>query len=86
MKSDAAITHYTEMGLAFANGTEIPADLIVFATGFDLNLSNRVREFFGDEVADCFGEFSSMNDEGEASGAYRFYRGSFPFHMFLQKC
>jgi hypothetical protein len=80
MKSNAAITHYTENGIAFADGTEIPADLIVFATGFDLNLSNRVRDFFGKEIAAYFGEFSNMNEEGEASGAYRFYREIFSFH------
>lgn len=83
MKSDAAISHYTPAGLAFTDGSEIPADLIVFATGFDLDLSNRVKEFFGPDVASSFGEFSGMNDEGEASGAYRFCRETSPLKSSL---
>lgn len=74
MKSDAALTHYTASGLGFADGTELPADLIVFASGFDLNMKNQVKELFGEEVAGKFGDFTTMNEEGEASGAYKFCR------------
>lgn len=74
MKSDAAPTHYTEHGLGFSDGTELPADIIVFATGFDLNIRNRVRDAFGEDVAKEIGDFSVMDDEGEMSGAWRFQR------------
>ena len=72
MKSDSALTHYTSNGLGFADGTELPADLIVFATGFDLNM--KTQELFGEEVAGHFGDFTTMDEEGEPSGAYKFCR------------
>ena len=70
------LTHYTSNGLGFADGTELSADLIVFATGFDLNMRNDVKTMFGDKVAQYFGDFNAMNEEGEFSGAYRFCRQS----------
>ncbi|KAL3481715.1 flavin-containing monooxygenase [Aspergillus californicus] len=72
VKSNATLTHYTPSGLGFTDGTELPADLIVFATGFDLNIQGRVRELFGDRVAEQVGPFSYMNDEGELEGAWKF--------------
>lgn len=81
MKSDAALTHYTEDGLGFADGSEIPADLVVFATGFDLNMRNRVAEIFGNGVADLFGDFTTFNDEGEFEGAYKFCREYLPIDL-----
>lgn len=74
MKSDAAVTHYTPNGLGFSDGSELSADLIVFSTGFDINMTNQIRELFGDEVARHFGDFTAMDEEGEASGAYKFFR------------
>ncbi|KAH8798538.1 putative flavin-containing monooxygenase [Xylogone sp. PMI_703] len=72
VKSDAALTHYTSHGLGFSDGSEIPADLVVFATGFDLNIQNCVRELFGDEIADLVGPFSEVDKEGELIGAWKF--------------
>jgi hypothetical protein len=74
MKSGAMLTHYTANGLGFADGTELFADLIVFATGFDLNMRNDVKTLFGEKIAENFGDFTAMDDEGEFSGAYKFCR------------
>ena len=52
MKSDALPTRYTEEGLQFNDGTVIPADVIVWATGFEVNMRDSIRRLFGDEVAD----------------------------------
>ncbi|KAF2011980.1 hypothetical protein BU24DRAFT_465556 [Aaosphaeria arxii CBS 175.79] len=72
VKSDATLTHYTPSGLRFSDSTEIPADLAIFATGFDPNIQNIIREYFGKSVADENGRFSYMDDEGELEGAYKF--------------
>lgn len=47
---------------------------MVFATGFDADLRNRVRELFGEEIAQQVGDFSRVNDEGELEGASKFSR------------
>ncbi len=74
MKSGATVTHYTSNGLGFADGTELSADMIVFATGFDLDMRNDVEKLFGEKIAGYFGVFTAMNNEGEFSGAYKFCR------------
>ncbi|KAJ4318836.1 hypothetical protein N0V84_006649 [Fusarium piperis] len=71
VKSDAAAVRYTEDGLGFSDGTEIKADVIVFATGFVGNLRKHVENIFGTDVGmragDCFG----LNGEGEIFGAFK---------------
>lgn len=69
-------THYTTTGLGFSNGTETPADVIVFSTGFELDLKESIRRFFGDEVADQTDQFFGVDDEGEVRGAWRIQRKS----------
>lgn len=64
-------TKYTENGLEFADGTQIPADLIVFATGFVGNLRTLVSSLFGPEVANQLDDYWGMDDEGELKGAFK---------------
>lgn len=64
-------TKYTENGLEFADGTQIPADLIVFATGFVGNLRTLVSSLFGSEVANQLDDYWGMDDEGELKGAFK---------------
>lgn len=71
VKSDALAVRYREDGLEFDDGTVLPADVIVFATGFRGNLRDDVRELLGDEVADRITDFWGLDDEGEPRGAYR---------------
>ncbi|KIW17548.1 hypothetical protein PV08_04742 [Exophiala spinifera] len=71
VKSDSPIASYTEDGLLFADGTEIKADVIVFATGFVGNLKQHVQKFFGDEVAERAGNCFGLNEEGEILGAFK---------------
>lgn len=75
MKAGLAPEKYTSAGLAFDDGTEIPADVIVFATGFEVNLKESIRKLFGDEVADQTDQFFGLDDEGEIRGAWRIQRG-----------
>jgi len=71
VKSDSLPVKYTETGLLFADGSHIPADVIVFATGFSGNLRDTVEELFGPEVAIRGGTFWGLDDEGELKGAFK---------------
>jgi hypothetical protein len=51
-------------GLRFADGSELEADEIVFATGYQ-NMRTQTRTIFGDEVADKVGGVWGFNEEGE---------------------
>lgn len=51
VKQGQEITEVKPHGLLFADGTELPADEIVFATGYE-NMRGTARKIFGDELAD----------------------------------
>lgn len=51
-------------GIRFADGTEIEADEIVLATGYQ-DMRSQTRITFGDEVADRVGDVWGFNEEGE---------------------
>ncbi|KIX97660.1 uncharacterized protein Z520_06438 [Fonsecaea multimorphosa CBS 102226] len=71
IKSDALPTRYTEDGLQFSDGTEIQADVIVYATGFVGNIRQTVYETLGDDVATQVEDFWGLNHEGELLGAFK---------------
>ncbi|KAK3937797.1 hypothetical protein QBC46DRAFT_177280 [Diplogelasinospora grovesii] len=64
IKQGQEVTEVTERGLRFADGEELEADEIVFATGFE-NMRTHARKMFGDEVADRVGDVWGWNEEGE---------------------
>ena len=70
VKSDALPVRYTETGLAFDDGAELPADVIVWATGFEVNVQNTIRQMFGEDVAEQAGQYFGVDDEGEVNGAF----------------
>lgn len=71
IKSEALPAHYTRTGLAFSDGTEIAADLIVFCTGFVGNAKTDVVQIFGKDVASKIEDYWGLNDEGEIRGAFK---------------
>lgn len=85
MKSDSLATHFTSNGLAFADGSEIAADVIVFCTGFRGNMRTNVEELFGREISAQVDDFYTLDAEGELKGAFKptgrkFSNPSFPLH------
>lgn len=46
----------------------MPADIIVFATGFEGNMQLLVEEIFGAEVAEEMGGYWGLDEEGEVRG------------------
>ncbi|KAJ7648069.1 hypothetical protein FB45DRAFT_895162 [Roridomyces roridus] len=70
LKNDSQIAEFTETGLKFENGSELPADVIVFATGLgDPRVG--IRRVCGDVVADQCKPLWGLNEEGEIHGIYR---------------
>ena len=58
------ITEVKARGLVFGDGSELEADEIVFATGYQ-NMRGTSRKIFGDEVADRLKDVWGFDEEGE---------------------
>jgi hypothetical protein len=67
VKSDANPTHYTPDGLAFDDGTELKAEVIVFATGFVGNMCEIVSTIVGSEIESQLGDFWGLDSEGKSA-------------------
>ena len=75
VKSGVAISEIKEHSVFFADGTELPADLIVFAIGFE-SMNEWLAKIISREVADkvgiCWGIGSGVpNDPGPWEGELR---------------
>ncbi|KAJ5519723.1 hypothetical protein N7463_000176 [Penicillium fimorum] len=64
VKQGQEIAEVLPRGLKFADGSEIEADEIVFATGYD-NMRSETRNILGDKVADKVSDVWGYNNEGE---------------------
>lgn len=56
--------------ISFADGREIEADEIVFATGYQ-NMRSTTRKIFGDEIADRVNDVWGLDEEGELRTMWR---------------
>jgi hypothetical protein len=63
----------------FNDGTELQADVIVFATGFVANLRELVSGYIGKSVADNVDDFWGVDGEGELRAAFKFPGRKFLF-------
>jgi hypothetical protein len=70
IKQGQEIQEILPHGLRFADGSELEADEIVFATGYK-NMRTTAREIFGDEVADRVGDIWGYDSEGEMRTIWR---------------
>lgn len=64
VKHGQEISEVLPNGLLFADGSQLDADEIVFATGYQ-NMRTQARAIFGDLVADRVGDVWGLNAEGE---------------------
>ncbi|PYH40476.1 flavin-containing monooxygenase [Aspergillus saccharolyticus JOP 1030-1] len=70
VKHGQEIAEVLPHGLRFADGSELPADEIVLATGYQ-NMRTQARQIFGDAVADRVGDIWGMDAEGEMRTIWR---------------
>ncbi|KAF8862065.1 flavin-containing monooxygenase [Acephala macrosclerotiorum] len=71
IKVDSLPVKYIKNGLEFTDGSTLPADAVVFATGFDANLRNQVSSLFSPSIAEKMGDWWGLDPEGEIRGAFR---------------
>ncbi|MDV6212805.1 FAD-dependent oxidoreductase [Rhodococcus erythropolis] len=64
------VSTLTEDGVIISDGTELPADVVVFATGWP-NMRDTLRPIVGDDVADQLSPVWGLDDEGELRGIFR---------------
>ncbi|KAI0177562.1 hypothetical protein BJ166DRAFT_26200 [Pestalotiopsis sp. NC0098] len=64
VKQGQEIAEVLPHGLRFADGSELEADEIVVATGYQ-NMRTGTRQIFGDEVGDKVGDVWGFDEEGE---------------------
>lgn len=70
LKNDSQIKEFTETGLLFGDGSRLPADVVVFATGYS-NVKEHIRNLCSDEVANRCSPIWGLNKEGELNGTWR---------------
>ncbi|TFK44042.1 hypothetical protein BDQ12DRAFT_730165 [Crucibulum laeve] len=70
LKNDSQIKEFTETGLRFDDGSELNAEVVVFATGLG-DPREHIRRLCGDDVASRCGPIWGLNKEGELNGVWR---------------
>lgn len=64
------IDGFSKDSLQLASGEEVPADIVVLATGYD-NMRTTLRKVFGDDVADQCKDVWGIDEEGEVNAMWR---------------
>ncbi|KIW28125.1 uncharacterized protein PV07_07807 [Cladophialophora immunda] len=67
---EEGVKEFVPDGVVLANGTKVPADLVVLATGYQRNVLT-VEELMGKKVADKVGDLGYLDSEQERIGWWR---------------
>jgi putative flavoprotein involved in K+ transport len=70
VRSGVSVVRFTQRGIVLDDGSEIAADVVVFATGFKL-MGDTVRSIIGDAEAARCGPIWGVDDEGELRSMWR---------------
>ncbi|BCS28362.1 uncharacterized protein APUU_61410S [Aspergillus puulaauensis] len=70
IKQGVEISQVLAHGLKFADGTELQADEVILATGYQ-NMRTQTRRLFGDETADSVGDVWGFDENSEMRGIWR---------------
>ena len=70
IKQGQEIAEILPHGMRFQDGSELPADEIVFATGYQ-NMRTQARQIFGDELADRVKDVWGFDEGGEMRTIWR---------------
>jgi len=70
IKQGVEVAEILPRGIRFSDGSELEADQIVFATGYE-NMRTQARHILGNEVADRVADVWGWDDEGEMRGIWR---------------
>ncbi|KAI9001123.1 FAD/NAD-P-binding domain-containing protein [Trametes punicea] len=70
VRSGVSPQRFTEGSLVLSDESEIPADVVIFATGFT-RMRDANRDILGSDVIDQTDEVYGLDEEGEIQGSYR---------------
>ncbi|TFK70711.1 FAD/NAD(P)-binding domain-containing protein [Pluteus cervinus] len=70
LKNDSQISHFTETGIKFENGSELPADVVIFATGLG-DSRDHIRSICGEDILNRCKPVWGLDAEGELNGCWR---------------
>ena len=70
LKQGQEVVEVLDNGLRFADGSELPADEIVFATGYR-NMRETARKIFGEDLAERVNDVWGFDEEGEHRTIWR---------------
>jgi len=70
VQSPDGIKGFTNHALVLADGRELPADVVVLATGYD-NMRTTLRKVLGDKVADRANDVWDLDEESEVNAERR---------------
>ncbi|EJF61137.1 dimethylaniline monooxygenase (N-oxide-forming) [Dichomitus squalens LYAD-421 SS1] len=70
VKNGVTVEKFTENGVVFSDGSQLPADVVIFATGYT-NMRENNKELFGEDVIGITDEVYGLDEEGELRGSYR---------------
>ncbi|KAG6867785.1 hypothetical protein C0993_011115 [Termitomyces sp. T159_Od127] len=70
LKAGGSIESFTETGLKFDDGSELPADVVIFATGLG-DTRNHIRKVVDEEVFKRVKPVWGFDPEGELKGVWR---------------
>lgn len=72
VKSGHEISHFSPSGLVFDDGSQVVADLVIFATGYSKPTIKEVTEnLFGPQVADTVHDLGGLDGDCEFAGIWR---------------
>ena len=75
IKSGVEATSLTQSGVQFSDGTHLPADVIVLATGYEKDYRKQVAQVVGAEIAGQCREFWGLDENGDVRGVMEESRG-----------
>ena len=70
IKQGVGVEHLTADSAVFTDGSSLPADMVVVATGYK-NMKENVRNLLGDEVAERVGEAWGFDQQGELRNMWK---------------
>ncbi|KAI1795122.1 FAD/NAD(P)-binding domain-containing protein [Ganoderma leucocontextum] len=70
VKHGVEIDHLAENSVVFTDGSELPADVVVLATGY-LSMKETNRTLLGEDIVDKTGGLYGLDEEGELKSSYR---------------
>ncbi|GLB34118.1 putative L-lysine 6-monooxygenase (NADPH-requiring) [Lyophyllum shimeji] len=70
MKQGVEPKSFTEDAIVFNDGSTLPADVVIFATGYD-SIRDTAKDTFGEETIECTSHVWGLDEEGELRGCYR---------------